>query len=154
MGNDLWFLIFIKSEIKECDNTRIRHIFGKEMIKSWPEFYADYDGTNSFWKFWDLDQNNPVLKFVLFSANISVYKHAIGPEFGLMDSFLTLNKMAEQVFENSKILQNFGIKIESYHSDSSGKKEIQKVEKSTNIKTLAVLHHLPSHLPLYVVIDL
>ena len=91
------------------------HIFGKEMVKSWPEFYADYDGTNSFSKFWDLDQNNPVLKFVIFSANISVYVHPIGPEFGLMDSFLTLNKMTEQVFENSKILQNFGIKIESRH---------------------------------------
>ena len=113
MESDLWFLIFIKSEIKECDNTRITHIFGKEMVKSWPEFYADYDGTNSFWKFWDLDQNNPVLKFVIFSANISVYVHPIGPKFGLMDSFLTLNKMTEQVFENSKILQNFWIKIES-----------------------------------------
>ena len=32
-----------------------------------------------------------------------------------MDSFLTFNKMTEQVFENSKILQNFGIKIESRH---------------------------------------
>ena len=42
------------------------------MVKSWPEFYADYDGTNCFWKFWDLDQ----------------------------------------VFENSKILENFVIKIE------------------------------------------
>ena len=74
------------------------HIFGKEVAKSWPEFYADYDGTNSFWKFWDLDQNNPVLKFVIFSANISVYVHPIGPKFSLMDSFLILNKMTEQVF--------------------------------------------------------
>ena len=56
---------------------------------------------------------NPALKFVIFSANISVCVHPIGPKFGLMDSFLTLNKMTEQVFENSKILQNFGIKIES-----------------------------------------
>ena len=67
----------------------------KKMVQSWPEFYADYGGTNSFWKFWDLDQNNPVLEFVKFSANISVYVHPIGPKFGLMDSFLTLNKMVE-----------------------------------------------------------
>ena len=33
-----------------------------------------------------------------------------------MDSFLTLNKLTQQVFENSKILQNFGIKIESHQS--------------------------------------
>ena len=64
--------------------------------------------------FQNLDQNNPVLKFVIFSANISVYVHPIVPKFDLMDSFLTLNKMTEQVFENSKILQNFGIKIESH----------------------------------------
>ena len=89
-------------------------IFGKKMVQSWPEFYADYGGTNSFWKFWDLDQNNPVLEFVKFSANISVYVHPIGPKFGSMDSFLTLNKMTEQVFENSKILENFGIKIQSH----------------------------------------
>ena len=31
---DLWFLIFIEYEIKECDSTRISHIFGKEMIKA------------------------------------------------------------------------------------------------------------------------
>ena len=42
------------------------------------------------------------------------YVHPIGPKFGLTDSFLTLNKMNEQVFEHSKILQNFGIKIESH----------------------------------------
>ena len=86
------------------------------MVKSWPEFYSDYDGSNSFWKFWDLDQKNPVLKIVIFSANILVYEHPIGPKLGLMDSFLTLNKMTEEVFENSKILQNFGIKIQSHHS--------------------------------------
>ena len=72
--SDLWFLIFIKCEIKNCDSTSIMHIFGKEVAKSWPEFYADYDGTNSFWKFWDLDQNNPSPIFASFSANISVYE--------------------------------------------------------------------------------
>ena len=36
-----------------------------------------------------------------------------------MDSFLILHKMTEQVFENSKILQNFGIKIESRHWKTS-----------------------------------
>ena len=51
--SDLWFPIFIKGKIKECDSTIITHIFGKEMAKSWPEFYADYDGLNSFSKFWD-----------------------------------------------------------------------------------------------------
>ena len=34
-------------------------------------FYADYDGTNSFWKLFDLDQINPILKFDTFFANIS-----------------------------------------------------------------------------------
>ena len=29
-----------KTKIKECDSTRIAHIFGKEMVNSW----SDYDG--------------------------------------------------------------------------------------------------------------
>ena len=99
--NDLWLLIIIKCEIKEWDSTRITHIFEKEIIKSWPEFYAYFDDTNSFWKFRDLDQNNPILKFVLFSANILVYVHPIGPKLGPMDSFSTLyNSLIEQIFEN------------------------------------------------------
>ena len=36
-----------------------------------------------------------------------------------MDSFLTVNKMTENFFENLKILQNFGIKIESHHCGPS-----------------------------------
>ena len=63
------------------------------MVKSWAEFYADHDGTNSFWKFWDLDQNNPVLKFDTFLADISVYVHANGPKFDLMDSLSTFIKV-------------------------------------------------------------
>ena len=51
------------------------------------------------------------LTYVLLQS----YVHPIGPRFGVMDSYLTLNKLTEQVFENSKILQNFGIKIESRH---------------------------------------
>ena len=89
------------------------HIFGKEMVKSWPEFYADHDGTNGFWKFWDFDQNNPVLKFDTFLADISVQVHAIGPKFDLMDSFSTLIKVNQKVLQYSKILQNLGITFES-----------------------------------------
>ena len=89
------------------------HIFGKEMVKSWPEFYADHDGTNGFWKFWDFDQNNPVLKFDTFLADISVQVHAIGPKFDLMDSFSTLIKVNQKVIRNSKVLQNLGITFES-----------------------------------------
>ena len=84
---------FQKARIKEWNSTRKMHIFGKEMVKSWPDFYADHDGTNDFWKFWDFDQNNPNTKFVTFWANISVYDHAIGPKFDLMDSFSILIKM-------------------------------------------------------------
>ena len=54
-------------------------------------------------------------KFATFWANISVYNHAIGPEFDLMDSFFILYKMTFKVFENLKILQNLGIKLESRH---------------------------------------
>ena len=91
------------------------HIFGKEMVKSWPEFYADHDGTNGFWKFWDLDQNNPVLKFDIFFAIISTWLHNYVPKFGLLGSFFTLNKMSQKDFEISKILQNLGMKSESRH---------------------------------------
>ena len=74
------------------------HIFGKEVGKSWPDFYADHDGTNGFWKFWDFDQNNPVLKFDTFLADISAQVHAIGPKFDLMDSFSTLIEVNQEVF--------------------------------------------------------
>ena len=63
------------------------------MVISWPDFYADHDGTNGFWKFWDFAQNNPIYKFDTFWAIISVYVHAYGPKFDLMDSFSTLMKM-------------------------------------------------------------
>ena len=56
---------------------------------------------------------------VLFSAaikaNISVYVHGYEPKFDLMDSFSTLIKMNSTVLEDSKVLQNFGITIESHH---------------------------------------
>ena len=110
---DLWFLIFIKAKIKDCNSTRKTHIFGKEMVISWPDFYADHDGTNGFWKFWGLDQNNPLYKFDTFWANISVYVLAYGPKFDLMDSFSTLLKMNWKVMENYKVLQNLGITFES-----------------------------------------
>ena len=83
------------------------------MAKSWPEFYADYDGTKIFWKFWDFDQNNPVLKFDVFFAIISTWLHNYVPKFGLHGSFFTLNKMSQKDFEISKILQNLGMKSES-----------------------------------------
>ena len=51
---------------------------------------ADFDDTNGFRKFIDLDQNNPTTKFATFWAIISVYAHAYGPKFVLTDSFLTL----------------------------------------------------------------
>ena len=85
------------------------------MAKSWPEFYADYDGTKIFWKFCDFDQNNPVLKFEIFFAIISTWLHNYVPKFGLHGSFFTLNKMSQKDFEISKILQNLGIKSESRH---------------------------------------
>ena len=49
-----------KLKIKACNSTRKIDIYGKEMAISRPDFYADHDGTNGFWKFWDLDQNNPL----------------------------------------------------------------------------------------------
>ena len=61
-----------KLKIKECNSTRITNIFGKGRQDVLPEFYADYGGINVFWKFWDIDQNNPTTKFVSFWANISV----------------------------------------------------------------------------------
>jgi len=57
----------------------------------------------------------------------------IGPKFGqldpnsaedFLDSLLTFNKVTEQVFENSKILQNSGIKIESHQVQSKKGTEI------------------------------
>jgi len=85
------------------------------MAKSWPEFYADYDGTQCFWKFWDFDQNNPVLKFDTFFAIISTCLHNNKLKFGVNVSFLTLNKSSKTDFEILKILQNLGIKSESRH---------------------------------------
>ena len=85
------------------------------MAKSWPEFYADYDVIKIFWKFWDFDQNNPILKFDTFLAIISTCLDNNVPKFGVHGSFLTLNKMSEKDFEISKILQNLGIKSESRH---------------------------------------
>ena len=79
-------------------------IFGEEVAKSWPEFYADYDGTKIFWKFWDFDQNNPVLKFDIFFAIISACLHNYVPKFGQHDSFYTLNKMSQKDFEIFGIL--------------------------------------------------
>ena len=64
------------------------------MVISWPDFYADHDGTNGFWKFLDFAQNNPIYKFDTFWAHISVYVHAYEPKFDLMDSFFTLIKMS------------------------------------------------------------
>ena len=86
------------------------------MAKSWPEFYADYDGPKIFWKFRDFDQNNPVLKFDVFFAIISTWLHNYVPKFGLHGSFFTLNKMSQKDFEISKILQNLGMKSEYRHS--------------------------------------
>ena len=113
MSSILWFPIFIKAKIKECSSTRKTYIFGKQRPHVWPKFHADSDGTNGFWNFYDFVQNNPTTKFATFWANISVYNHAIGPEFDLMDSFFILHKMTLKVFKNLKILQNLGIKLES-----------------------------------------
>ena len=63
------------------------------MVISRPDFYADHDGVNGFWKFGNSAQNNPLYKFDTFWAIISVYTHAYGPKFGLLDSFSTLIKM-------------------------------------------------------------
>ena len=89
-------------------------IFEAKLAKSWPEFHADHDGTKSFWKFWDFDQNNPFYKFDTFFAIISTCLHNYIPKFGVHSSFLTLNKMSQDC-EISKILQNFGVKSESHH---------------------------------------
>ena len=62
----------MKAKIKECNSTRKTNIFGKEMVISWPDFYAVHDGTNGFWIFWDFAQNNPIYKFDTFWAIISV----------------------------------------------------------------------------------
>ena len=103
-----WFLISIKARFQKCDSTRIVDIFGEKVVKSWPEFYADYDGIKNFWKFWDFDQNNPVLKFDTFFAIIPTCLDNNVPKFGVHGSFLTLNRI--------KVLQNLGVKYESYQS--------------------------------------
>ena len=86
------------------------------MAKSRPEFYADYDGI-IFWKFCDFDQNNPILKLDTFLAIISNCSDNNLLKFGVHDSFLTLNKMSQTDFEILKILQNLGVKSESYQSE-------------------------------------
>jgi len=73
------FLIFIKAKFQKCESTRTQDIFGVKMAKSWPEFYADYDGMKSFGKFGDLDQNNPVFKFDTFFAIILTCLHNYVP---------------------------------------------------------------------------
>ena len=83
----------INAKIKECSSTRKTYIFGKQRPHVWPKFNADSDGTNGFWNFYDFVQNNPTTKFATFLANISVYNHAIGPKFDLMDWFYILYKM-------------------------------------------------------------
>ena len=66
------------------------------MVIFWPDFYADHDGTNGFWKIFDFAKNNPVYKFDTLWGNNSVYVHDYGPKFGLMNSFLTLIMMNKQ----------------------------------------------------------
>ena len=78
------------------------------MVISWPDVFADHDVTNGFGKFWDFAQNSPVYKFGIFRAIISVYEHAYGPKFDLMDSYSILIKMNQKVLENFKVLQNLG----------------------------------------------
>ena len=48
LEGNLWFLNFKKAKIKECNSTRKTHIFGREMVISRPDFYADHDGINGF----------------------------------------------------------------------------------------------------------
>ena len=43
-------------------------------------------------------------------------EHASLPKFDLQAAFLMLNKMAIEVFENSKVLQLLGIMFESHHT--------------------------------------
>ena len=107
------------------------------MAKSWPEFYADYDGTKIFWKFWDFDQNNPVLKFDVFFAIISTWLHNYVPKFGLHGSFFTLNKMSQKDFEISKILQNLGMKSESRQWDPVCSKRVASYTDSNDVKSLS-----------------
>ena len=86
------------------------------MVIARPDFYANHDGTNRFWKFLDFAQNNPIYNFETFWANISVYVHAYGLKFDPMDLFWTLIKMNLIVLENSKALQNLGITFESHQN--------------------------------------
>ena len=59
-------MIFEKAKLKEWSSTRKNYIFGEEMVISWPEFYADHDGTNGFSKFLNSAQNNPIYRFDTF----------------------------------------------------------------------------------------
>ena len=102
------------------------------MAKAWPEFLADFDGLKSFWKFWDFDQNNPILKFNTFLAIISTCLDNNVLKFGLHCSFLTLYKMSEKDFEISKILQNLGIKSESRHYERNYGSRIAHPDIDTN----------------------
>ena len=111
------------------------------MAKSWAEFYADYDGIKFFWKFWDFDQNNPVLKFDVFFAIISTCLDNNVPNFGVHGSFLTLNKVSEKDFEISKILQNLGVKSES-HESSSNSNSFFSVKNVDQITICIMLSHL------------
>ena len=92
------------------------------MTKSWPEFHVDYDDMKSFWKFCNFDQNNPILKFDIFLAIISNCLHNNVTKFGAHDSFLTFNKMGKTDFQILKILQNLGVKSESYQSEPKSRK--------------------------------
>ena len=77
------------------------------MAKSLPEFYADYDGTKIFWKFWDFDQKNPVLKFDVFFAIISTWLHNYVPEFGCMAHFFHASQDEPKRFWNFKNFTKF-----------------------------------------------
>ena len=98
----LWFLISIKARFQKCDSTRIVDIFGEEVAKSWPEFYADYDGTKIFWKFWDFDQNNPVLKFDVFSQLFRPGCITTYPNSGCMAHFSRLTRWAKKILKFQK----------------------------------------------------
>ena len=64
--------------------------------------------------------------FDTFSANISVYVHAYGPKFDLMDSFSTLIKMFSEILENSQSSYIF------YHNGSHDISR-EKITKETII---------------------
>ena len=70
-------------------NMRSSSAFGDENGHAY-QIYTDND--SSFWKFWDLDQNNSSPKFASFSENISVYEQDDWPKIDL------------KFFQNSKVL--------------------------------------------------